>query len=381
MTQDLFACELSPVRQAGDISEFLQVMRPVIDRIVESLGRATFDEDPICGPRYSRMNSILSSAQKRHGRVLEIALREGLHGSNRHRVWTEPKFAISRAADLLMGSQSEDACGLSELPYGEALRTIQIDVCTFDETDQGIRSYELKRANGLHDAGKIRSMRRDLACTQLLLKSYGHSIGLRPAHADAKVIFYYGRRSIPIPFSLIGTRSMPAIHHIDSAFAADAFEIVVKRRRSPWHTNKKIAPADCSLFLWTSWPQLEDALNVIAAWGFIYKTCAFCWTKAHAGQLEMFEQSIPDQMGLGYWTRANSEACLLATKGRPTRLNMDVRQAIIEPRREHSRKPSLVYQRIERLVAGPYLELFARARRIGWDSWGNELGKFGEAAE
>jgi N6-adenosine-specific RNA methylase IME4 len=143
----------------------------------------------------------------------------------------------------------------------------------------------------------------------------------------------------------------------------------------------ELAAADCSLFLWVSWPQLEDALTVVAAWGFKYKTCAFCWTKAHAGQLEMFEQSIPDQMGLGYWTRANSEACLLATRGRPTRLNMDVRQAIIEPRREHSRKPSLVYQRIERLVGGPYLELFARARRIGWDAWGAEVGKFPEAAE
>ena len=92
----------------------------------------------------------------------------------------------------------------------------------------------------------------------------------------------------------------------------------------------------------------------------------------------MFEQSIPDQMGTGDWTRANSEPCLLATRGKPKRINADVRQAIIEPRREHSRKPDCVRGRIERLVEGPYLELFARSRCRGWDAWGNEIGKFKE---
>src|SRR5215471_14954336 len=135
------------------------------------------------------------------------------------------------------------------------------------------------------------------------------------------------------------------------------------------------APA-ATLFLWISWPQLIDALKVIEAWGFKFKTAAFVWMKAHAGQLEMFEQAIPDLMGMGYWTRANSEPCLLATRGKPKRINADVRQAIIEPRREHSRKPDCVHERIERLVSGPYLELFARQRRAGWDCWGNEVDKF-----
>lgn len=142
-----------------------------------------------------------------------------------------------------------------------------------------------------------------------------------------------------------------------------------------------LAADDCALFLWITWPNLLDALGVIEAWGFAYKTCAFAWLKAHAGQLEMFHDEIDDQMGLGYWTRANSEVCLLATRGNPKRLNADVRQAIIAPRREHSRKPDCVRERIERLVAGPYLELFARSRRIGWDAWGNEIDKFAEAAE
>jgi N6-adenosine-specific RNA methylase IME4 len=137
-----------------------------------------------------------------------------------------------------------------------------------------------------------------------------------------------------------------------------------------------LAADDCALFLWITWPNLLDALAVMRAWGFAFKTCAFSWTKADATQLELFNDDIVGAMGMGYWTRANSEPCLLGTRGTPQRLNADVRQAIIEPRREHSRKPDCVRERIERLVAGPYLELFARSTRPGWDVFGDETGKF-----
>lgn len=141
-----------------------------------------------------------------------------------------------------------------------------------------------------------------------------------------------------------------------------------------------IAADDSVLFMWVSWPLLTDALALIEAWGFKYKTCAFSWIKAHAGQVEMFRDDVDVQVGTGFWTRANSEVCLLATCGKPKRLDAGVRQAIVEPRRQHSRKPTCVYDRIERLVAGPYCELFARTTRPGWDSWGNEVGKFGAVA-
>jgi N6-adenosine-specific RNA methylase IME4 len=141
----------------------------------------------------------------------------------------------------------------------------------------------------------------------------------------------------------------------------------------------ELAAEDCVLFLWACWPMLCDALHTIEAWGFEYKTCAFSWTKAHAGQIEMFRDDIDVQVGLGYWTRANTEPCLLATRGKAKRLSADVRQAIIAPRREHSRKPDGIHERIERLVAGPYLELFARQQRPGWTVWGNETDKFGRA--
>jgi N6-adenosine-specific RNA methylase IME4 len=134
------------------------------------------------------------------------------------------------------------------------------------------------------------------------------------------------------------------------------------------------ATPDCALFLWVSWPQLEQALIVIKAWGFTYKTCAFDWLKTDPYKLWALEKDI--SMGMGYWTRANTEACLLATRGKPKRLHRDVRMGIIEPRREHSRKPDCVHNRIEQLVSGPYLELFGRQQRTGWTVRGDQLDNF-----
>lgn len=141
-----------------------------------------------------------------------------------------------------------------------------------------------------------------------------------------------------------------------------------------------LAAADSILFIWGIWILMPRIFDVIEAWGFTYKTCAFDWMKADVRQADMFKEQADVQMGLGYWTRANTEPCLLATKGKPKRLNADVRQGIIAPRREHSRKPDGIHERIERLVAGPYLELFARQKRKGWDVWGNETDKFESVA-
>lgn len=133
---------------------------------------------------------------------------------------------------------------------------------------------------------------------------------------------------------------------------------------------------DCVLFMWSVWPVMQKAFDVIEAWGFKYKTCAFSWMKADPYRL--FADDKTPFAGLGYWTRANTEPCLLATRGKPKRLHADVRQGIIAARREHSRKPDEIHGRIERLVGGPYLELFARQRRPGWDAWGNQTDKFSD---
>ena len=131
----------------------------------------------------------------------------------------------------------------------------------------------------------------------------------------------------------------------------------------------ELPSADCVLFLWVPDPFLDRGFELIRAWGFEYKTVAFCWVKQNIRSKGFFA-------GLGYWTRANHELCLLATRGKPKRRCRDVRRLVIAPRRQHSRKPNEVIERIERLVDGPYVELFARESRPGWDCWGNQTGLF-----
>ena len=122
---------------------------------------------------------------------------------------------------------------------------------------------------------------------------------------------------------------------------------------------------NCALFLWATDPLLPEALQVMRAWGFTYSTVAFHWIK----QTKSGEPFV----GLGYWTRANPEICLFGTRGRPSRKSRTVRRALFAPRRAHSQKPDEVYGAIEQLLDGPYIELFARQRRSGWDASGDGL--------
>lgn len=126
---------------------------------------------------------------------------------------------------------------------------------------------------------------------------------------------------------------------------------------------------DGVLFMWATFPCLPQAIETIKAWGFTYKTVAFNWTK-------IYHKTGNPIMGCGYWTRANGEICLLTTKGNnyPRRICAGVQQAIIEPRREHSRKPDVARDRIVQLLGDlPRIELFARQHADGWDCWGNEV--------
>jgi N6-adenosine-specific RNA methylase IME4 len=130
-----------------------------------------------------------------------------------------------------------------------------------------------------------------------------------------------------------------------------------------------LAARDCVLILWISSPMLLAALDVIQAWGFKYQTIGFVWGKT--------TKTGEPAMGMGYWTRAGAVVALLATKGRPKRISRGVRQLILEPRREHSRKPDRIYTDLEQLCGDVRkIELFARQRRPGWDSWGDEVDRF-----
>lgn len=142
-----------------------------------------------------------------------------------------------------------------------------------------------------------------------------------------------------------------------------------------------VAAQDCLLVMWVVSSHITQAIECAEAWGFTYRSIGLVWLKDRfPGQSEMFDDPPICSLGMGYWFRQQAEISLVFGRGSPSRKSASVRQAIVEPRREHSRKPECQYERIEALIDGPYLEMFARARRPGWDAWGNETEKFGAAA-
>jgi N6-adenosine-specific RNA methylase IME4 len=144
-------------------------------------------------------------------------------------------------------------------------------------------------------------------------------------------------------------------------------------------------PDGCHLFLWVTGPHLLSAAEVMTAWGFRYSGVGFTWVKLkrsfNALQLRVTPIAEGDlHVGLGFTTRKNAEFCLLGRRGNARRLDKTIREIILAPVREHSRKPDEAFDRAMRYCAGPYLELFSREDRAGWSTWGNETGKFSEAA-
>ena len=139
-----------------------------------------------------------------------------------------------------------------------------------------------------------------------------------------------------------------------------------------------IAANDAALFMWVYQPMLKDAFALIEAWGFTFKTVAYVWVKIKGGQDRLFYAGDDVRKGLGYHTRAGTEQCWLATRGKGyERLSKGEGQVVFSPLREHSRKPDEVAQSIEALTGTvPKIELFARTKRPGWDAWGFETDKF-----
>ena len=131
-------------------------------------------------------------------------------------------------------------------------------------------------------------------------------------------------------------------------------------------TVKTITDENCVLFLWVVDAQLQEAMEVIKAWGFKYKTVGFTWNKLTV--------TGKDHFGVGMWTRKNPEMCLLATKGKPKRLSACVRQMQHHQKREHSRKPDEIRNSIVQLCGDlPRIELFARQKTEGWDVLGFDI--------
>jgi N6-adenosine-specific RNA methylase IME4 len=130
-----------------------------------------------------------------------------------------------------------------------------------------------------------------------------------------------------------------------------------------------IAAPDCFLFLWIPLRSVFLVEPLMQAWGFNFSGVGFSWAKLNKSGVGWF-------MGGGYGTRHNVEICWLGRRGKPQRKSAGVRELIIAPVREHSRKPDEIYQRIEMFCDGPYVELFARQQWPGWTCVGDESEKF-----
>jgi len=123
-----------------------------------------------------------------------------------------------------------------------------------------------------------------------------------------------------------------------------------------------VAADNSLMFMWSSSPHLDQAIELMTAWGFQYKTIAFCWDK---------QITVP-----GYYTLSQVEVCLVGKKGKiPTpRGARNVRQFLSEKRTAHSKKPDEIRSRIEAMFPTQNkVELFARQASPGWDVWGNEV--------
>ena len=134
---------------------------------------------------------------------------------------------------------------------------------------------------------------------------------------------------------------------------------------------KDIKTDNAMLFLWATFPMISEALEVITSWGFTYKTAAFIWLKTNPITGKHF-------WGMGKYTRANAEVVLLGisngTKALTDIKSRSIHQIVECPCQKHSQKPEEVRRRIELLCGDvPRIELFARVKRSGWDSWGNEI--------
>jgi N6-adenosine-specific RNA methylase IME4 len=186
---------------------------------------------------------------------------------------------------------------------------------------------------------------------------------------------HYGLLASDIPSKFM-TRSPKGItsrspdHHYETMTLADIAALPIAR----------LAKKDCHLFFWINGPLLVIGAHIpiMRAWGFEPVAMAFTWTKLNpreAGSMFLVKDKSW-HVGPGYTTRHNPEFVVLGRRGNPRRLSKAIRELIIEPRREHSRKPEEFFDRCVRYADGPYLELFSRQSREGWDNWGNEANKF-----
>ena len=135
-----------------------------------------------------------------------------------------------------------------------------------------------------------------------------------------------------------------------------------------------ISDNNCILFMWATFPNLPQAIELVKKWGFEYKTVGFVWVKMKN------DMSEPRGDGMGFYTLSNAEIVLIGVKGKFQRKSKKVKQIVLHPKSVHSKKPAIIRDKIVELCGDlPRIELFARKENKlfdnfkGWDVWGNEV--------
>ena len=185
----------------------LEKMKPLVDETVHKLTIKKFDPDPVAGNYLSKIVSVMSSAYKRHGYILIRSLIEQLRTSNRFDVWEEPQFYINEHAERVVNNSLHNPKKLldTSINYSKSTKYIKVDLIVNDKVNNSITAYYVKRGNGLYDSGKKRLLLKDILLVRVLLKSYAQKMDLNINDFSSFMIFYYGKRSVPMEFSLINS--------------------------------------------------------------------------------------------------------------------------------------------------------------------------------
>jgi hypothetical protein len=188
----------------------LDAVRPIVDQTINRLGEAKFVVDPIAGPELSKITSITSSAYKRHGAIIEIALFHAIAQRNNLEAESKVPFYVNRHASAYVeghdfrSSDGLNACLRTSFPYSLEGAQHELDIIYFDHERRSIVALEVKRGNGEFDRGKRDSLIKSALAVRTLLSSYAEARGWHAESVESRILAYYGVPKFPEEIYLRG---------------------------------------------------------------------------------------------------------------------------------------------------------------------------------
>lgn len=225
------------------MASVLEIVRPTVDATINRLAATRFVVDPVAGKHLSRITSIVSSAYKRHGAIIEVALYEAIAMRNDVSAENKVKFYVNRNASGYVeghdvkSTEGLEACLQTEFPYREEGAQHELDIVYFDHTEGKIVALEVKRGNGQFDRGKRDSMIKSALTVRTLLKSYAKSRGWQADQVESRIVAYYGVPKFPSSIYLrgkdlncfIGGGIHEAVEEVNDYFRDSLLQIVGKQ--------------------------------------------------------------------------------------------------------------------------------------------------------